>query len=97
LREAVRPLCERVAERLTQGGIAGATLVLKLKTHDFRVLTRNHRLSHPTQRAEVLFRAVAPMIEREADGRAYRLIGVGVNELCPPSRADPPDLFHGLS
>jgi DNA polymerase IV len=95
--EAIRPLCERVAERLMQGEIAGATLVLKLKTHDFRVLTRNHSLSHPTQRAEVLYRCVAPMIEREADGRAYRLIGVGVSELCPSTRADPPDLFQGLS
>ena len=80
-----------------QGEIAGATLVLKLKTHDFRVLTRNHSLSHPTQRAEVLYRCVAPMIEREADGRAYRLIGVGVSELCPSTRADPPGLFQGLS
>ena len=97
LLEAIRPLCERVAERLTRGDIAGATLVLKLKTHDFRVLTRNHRLSHPTQRAEVLFRTVAPMIEREADGRAYRLIGVGVGELRPSTQADPPDLFQGLS
>jgi DNA polymerase-4 len=91
--EAIRPLCERVAERLTRGDIAGATLVLKLKTHDFRVLTRNHRLPHPTQRAEVLYRCVTPMIEREADGRAYRLIGVGVSGLCPSNRADPPDLF----
>ncbi len=95
--EAIRPLCERVAERLIRGDIAGATLVLKLKTYDFRVLTRNHSLPHPTQRAEVLYRCVAPMIEREADGRAYRLIGVGVSELCPSTRADPPDLFQGLS
>jgi DNA polymerase-4 len=94
--QAVRPLCERVAERLTRGDIAGATVVLKLKTYDFRVLTRNHSLSHPTQRAEVLYRCVAPMIEREADGRAFRLIGVGVGELCPSARADPPDLFQGL-
>jgi DNA polymerase-4 len=37
------------------------------------------------------------MIEREADGRAYRLIGVGVSDLRPKNQADPPDLFHGLS
>ena len=95
--QAVRPLCERVAERLMRGDIAGATVVLKLKTHDFRVLTRNHSLPHPTQRAKVVYRCVVPMIEREADGRAFRLIGVGVSELCPSTRADPPDLFQGLS
>jgi DNA polymerase-4 len=92
--EAIRPLCERVAARLVRGDIAGATLVLKLKTHDFRVLTRNLRLAHPTQQAEVLLRNVAPMIEREADGRAFRLIGVGVGDLCPATQADPPDLFQ---
>ena len=95
--DAIRPLCQRVAERLARGGLAGGTLVLKLKTHDFRVLTRNHRLSHPTQRADVLFRCVARMIEREANGRAFRLIGVGVSDLCPSSQADPPGLFQGLS
>ena len=92
--EAIRPLCERVAARLDRGDIAGGTLVLKLKTHDFRVLTRNLRLAHPTQQADVLFRNVAPMIEREADGRAFRLIGVGVSDLCPSTHADPPDLFQ---
>ncbi len=94
--EAVRPLSERVAVRLKRGDLAGATLVLKLKTHDFRILTRNHRLAHPTQRAEVLMETVGPMIEREADGRAFRLIGIGVSDLCPASEADPPDLFAAL-
>ncbi len=92
--EAMRPLCERVAARLVRGDIAGATLVLKLKTHDFRVLTRNLRLVHPTQQADVLFRNAVPMIEKEADGRAFRLIGVGVSDLCPSAHADPPDLFQ---
>jgi len=92
--EAMRPLCERVAARLVRGDIAGGTLVLKLKTHDFRVLTRNLSLVHPTQQAEVLFRNAVPIIEREADGRVFRLIGVGVTDLCPSTHADPPDLFQ---
>ncbi len=94
---AVRPLCDKVAERLARGGIAGRTLVLKLKTGDFRILTRNHTLAHPTQRADLLFRCIAPLIEREADGRPFRLIGVGVSDLCPAHLADPPDLFQSLS
>ena len=92
--DAIRPLCERVAARLVRSDIAGGTLVLKLKTHDFRVLTRNLRLAHPTQQADVLFRNAVPMIEREANGRAFRLIGVGVSDLCPSTHADPPDLFQ---
>jgi DNA polymerase-4 len=35
----------------------------------------------------------ASLIEKEADGRTFRLIGVGVSELGPASEADPADLF----
>jgi DNA polymerase-4 len=91
--EELRPLCERVADRLQRGNLAGWTVVLKLKTGDFRVLTRNHRLADPTGRAEVIFRAAVRLVSREADGRPFRLVGVGVTDLCPPDNADPPDLF----
>ena len=57
---------------------------------------RNHRLVDPTRLAEVIYRSASAMIRREADGRAFRLIGVGVSDLCPPDNADPPDLFDGL-
>ena len=97
LHEAIQPLCERVAARLKRSDIAGATLVLKFKTSDFKVLTRNLRLVNPTQQAEVLFRNAIPLIDNEADGRAFRLIGVGVSDLCPSTQADPPDLFDSLA
>jgi DNA polymerase-4 len=86
-------LCERVAGQLARKGLAGGTVVLKLKTSDFRVLTRNRRLPHPTQRAAVLLESATTLIEREADGRTFRLLGVGVSELRPAAEADPADLF----
>lgn len=94
--EAARPLTARVAETLVRKGFAGSTLVLKLKTSDFRILSRNRRLAHPTQRAAVLLDAAIPLIEREADGRLFRLIGIGVDGLVPAAEADPPDLFGAL-
>jgi DNA polymerase-4 len=93
----LRPLAERVASRLARAGVAGRTVVLKLKTADFQVLTRHHRLADPTRRAEVIFRAAMPLITREANGRAFRLIGIGVIDLCAASLADPPDLFGALN
>jgi DNA polymerase-4 len=93
LARALRPLCDRVAERLGRSGTAGRSVVLKLKTADFQVLTRHHRLPDPTRRAAVIFAAALPLIEREANGRAFRLIGIGVTDLCPAALADPPDLF----
>ena len=86
-----------MASRLARAGLAGRTVVLKLKTADFQVLTRHHRLADPTRRAEVIFRAAMPLITREANGRAFRLIGIGVTDLCPASLADPPDLFEALN
>ena len=87
------PLCRRVAERLARNRLAGRTVVLKLKTGDFHLLTRHGRLRFPTQRAETIYRQGLPLLAREADGRPFRLIGVGVGELGPPDNADPPDLF----
>lgn len=91
--DELRPLCERVADRLKRGNVAGWTVVLKLKTGDFRILTRNQRLADPTGRADVIFRNAVPLVNREANGRPFRLVGVGVTDLCPPDNADPPDLF----
>ena len=86
-------LCERVAAQLVHKGLAGGTVVLKLKTSDFRTLTRSRRLAHPTQRAAVLAEAASQLIRKDADGTTFRLIGIGADELGPASGADPPDLF----
>ncbi|MGZ8313321.1 MAG: DinB/UmuC family translesion DNA polymerase [Allosphingosinicella sp.] len=93
LAEALKPLCDRVAARLGRGGFGGRTVVLKLKTADFQVLTRHHRLADPTQRPDVIVRTGLALLRREAAGRAFRLIGIGVTDLCPASEADAPDLF----
>jgi DNA polymerase IV len=93
LREVAQGLCERVGAQLARKGVAGCSIVLKLKTSDFRMLTRSRRLSHPTQRAGLIFESVAALIDREADGRRFRLIGVGVGDLGPAAGADPADLF----
>jgi len=93
LREVARGLCDRVGAQLARKGVAGTSIVLKLKTSDFRILTRSRRLSHPTQRADLIYESVAGLIDREADGRTFRLIGVGVGDLGPAAGADPADLF----
>lgn len=93
---AARPLGESVAAHLQRKGLACATVVLKLKTSDFRILTRSQRLPHPTQRADAILEAALHLIGKEADGRTFRLIGVGASELRPAAEADPPDLFGML-
>ncbi len=87
------PLCEKVARRLKRAGLAGRGVTLKLKTDDFKLLTRSRRLGDPTCLAEVLYRTAKPLIEREADGRRFRLIGIGASDLTDGALADPPDML----
>jgi DNA polymerase IV len=86
-------LAEHLAQRLEQAQLAGHTIVLKLKTGDFKNLTRQTRLAHPTRRADVIGDAARMLLRREVGRRAYRLIGVGVTDIVPADDADPPDLF----
>lgn len=88
------PLSERVSKRLKRAGLAGRAVVLKLKTAEFRLITRHRRLDDPTQLASRLFEAARPLLAKEADGRAFRLIGVGTDDLCPAEEADQPSLLE---
>jgi len=89
----IEPLCDTVARRLQSKGLAGRGVTVKLKQSDFRLLTRARRLANPTQRTETIFQAARQILEHEADGRSFRLIGVGVADLTDSAEADPPDLF----
>jgi DNA polymerase-4 len=75
------PLCERVARHARAEGIVGRTVTLKLRTSDFRILTRRRAASAPTQTAKTLFAASQAMLRDEVRGHSYRLIGVGLADL----------------
>ncbi len=89
----LRKLSENVSRRLKKGGHSGRTVVLKLKSHDFKLRTRNRALSDPTQLADRIFHTGLSLLEKEIDGTKYRLIGIGVADLSDPGRADPMDLI----
>ncbi len=76
-------LAEKVSRRAKGEGLAGHTVVLKLKTADFRIRTRNASLEEPTLLASRIFEIAKPILKREASGAAFRLIGVGITNLGP--------------
>jgi len=80
---------ERVSRRAKAAGLGGHGVMLKLKTADFKLRTRNTRLEEPTQLANRIFQAARPLLKREADGTAFRLLGVGITDLVPGEQADP--------
>ncbi|MCV0397024.1 MAG: DNA polymerase IV [Rhizobiaceae bacterium] len=89
----LRALSEQVSARMKKSGVAGHTVVLKLKTADFRIRTRNQRLADPTRLADRIFQTGLSLLERELDGTRYRLLGIGVTDLTDADRADPFDLI----
>lgn len=93
----LRALSERVSARLKKADIAGRTVVLKLKSADFRIRTRNRQLGDPTRLADRIFRTGLDMLKREVDGTRFRLLGIGVADLTDAAKADPPDLVDTLS
>jgi DNA polymerase-4 len=87
------PLCEKVALRMKRSEVLGRSVHLKLKSSDFRILTRSRRLPVPTQLAEALYQAALPLLQAECTGRRYRLIGVGAADLQPAAELAQPDLL----
>jgi len=85
-------LCEKLARRLREKDLAAAGVTLKLKTAGFATRTRAARLPQPTRLPDVLFAAARPLLAREADGTAFRLIGIGAQPLAPAAEADRGDL-----
>ncbi|WP_298982246.1 DNA polymerase IV [uncultured Roseibium sp.] len=93
LRPILRDLSEKVSARLKKSDLSGRGITLKLKTADFKTITRARHLTDPTQLADRIFSAGVSLLENETDGRRFRLIGIGVSDLETADRADPQDLL----
>ncbi|MFN7163385.1 MAG: DNA polymerase IV [Hyphomonas sp.] len=77
-------LSVKTADRAKAEGVVGVVVTLKLKTSDFKPITRRISLHAPTQLAQEVFRTARPLLAKEAGGRVkYRLIGVGLSGLSP--------------
>jgi DNA polymerase-4 len=74
----------------------GRTVVLKLKTSDFHILTRSHTPPLPPQSADEFTSIAVRLCERVAlpSTTKYRLVGVGMSNFRDPDEAAPqPELF----
>mgnify|MGYP003634812328 FL=1 len=85
---------ERLSERLKAKSIVGDTVTLKLKSAGFRLRTRARHLMIPTQLANVIYETGLSLLEPEADGTAFRLIGIGVSGIDAANGSDPADLLE---
>jgi DNA polymerase-4 len=88
LEDRLWPLCEKVARQLRAEGIAGRVAGLKLRTPDFRIITRRRTLPVPTQTARTLFNVARELLAAEPPGRSYRLIGAGLSDFIEAGSAE---------
>jgi DNA polymerase-4 len=91
LEDRLWPLCERVARTARSSGTAGRVVTLKLKTADFKSITRRRTLAVPTQTSRTLFTVARELLAAEIKGKPYRLIGAGLSDFV--DAADGLDLF----
>ncbi|MES0872212.1 DNA polymerase IV [Pseudovibrio sp. SCP19] len=94
LSKSLWALTEKVSYRTKKAEKSGRSVTLKLKTADFKTITRSRMLHDPTQLADKIFRTADDLLHNVADGKLrFRLIGVGIGDLGPADQADPEDLL----
>ncbi|ALJ37517.1 DNA polymerase IV [Azospirillum brasilense] len=96
LKDALLPLAETVARRLSAAGLRGRSVVLKMKTADFQTITRSRRVDPPARSAGLIWQTGCEMLDAEPAGRSIRLIGVGCTDLLDPETEAEPGLFDGF-
>jgi DNA polymerase IV len=92
----IRRLAERTHAAALRRGGGARTVVLKLKTSDFRVLTRSLTPPQPPTSAAALAELALSLCQRvELPGHTrYRLVGVGLANFPGPDELPPqPELF----
>ncbi|MFL5296170.1 MAG: DNA polymerase IV [Phenylobacterium sp.] len=94
LEDVLAGLAEKVARHARADGLAGRVVTLKLRTTDFRIHTRRRTIPVPTQTAKTLFAVGRELLAPEADGRPFRLIGIGMAELIEADAVEG-DFFAG--
>jgi len=88
-------LAERVWIQVEAEGRPARTVVLKLKTSDFRILTRSHTPGTAIASSEELVEIAVGLLDKvELDAKTtYRLVGVGLSNFFDPVTPLQPSLF----
>ena len=86
LRSVLLGQCEAVAARLRRASLLARSVTVKIRTSEFRTLTRRSTLHPPTDATGPLWAAVKSLFDTwAADAlRPVRLIGVAAADVAPP-------------
>jgi DNA polymerase IV len=87
------PIVRKVCERMEKADLAGRTITLKIKYHDFQITTRSRSLSRFLRRYEEIFPVIEELLHQpEFPPRPVRLLGASVSNLNHEELAGPVQL-----
>jgi DNA polymerase IV len=93
----LRRSADTVGRRLRKKNYVAFGVAVKLKTADFQIVTRQHRLSEPTDVAERLYSAGVDLLNHVDHPGPFRLVGMAAYDLVGIDDAMQLDLFGTLA
>jgi DNA polymerase IV len=89
--DALRPIAEKVAERMAKADLFGRTVTLKIKHHDFSLNTRQHTLADPVHSAAELMELARWLLHTPAPpDKPVRLLGLTASNFASAAPAGGP-------
>jgi DNA polymerase IV len=92
----MRRSADVIGRRLRKKYYVAFGVGLKLKTANFQLVSRRHRLSEPTDVAERLYSVAVDLLEHVDHSGPFRLIGLVAYDLVGSDDLAQPDLFNTL-
>ena len=83
LEREITKFADKVASRLRESGVAGRTVQLKLRYHDFRTITRSKTLPEPTDLSADLRHTAIALLRAAEMEEGIRLLGLSMQQLQP--------------
>jgi DNA polymerase-4 len=81
-------MAEKVSARAKAKDNAGRVVTLKLKTSDFKLISKRQSLHHPTQIADTVYRTARGLFDQVSGRGPFRLLGVGLSDITSNAEAD---------
>lgn len=84
MKEILKGLSQTVAERLVSNEIKAHTVTLKVKYHDFKLVTRSRTLPSPVQKNSDIMNTIEGLLTKtQAGQKEIRLLGISVSNFSP--------------
>lgn len=89
----LRSSADQIGRRLKRKNYLAHGVRTKLKTRDFQLLTRQHRLNNPTDIADTLYNVAVGLLKEFDHPGPFRLVGMAAYDLVKQEESPQMDLF----